>query len=170
MTEQTEQEGQLTDSDIRKARIARANEIVKNYALGSMAVGVIPIPFVDMLALGGIQLKLVHSLANHYEVEFTNELGNSVIAGLLGGSFTVETTASLMKAIPIVGQISGMVSVAAIGGATTYAVGKVFIQHFEAGGTFLNFEPEAVREYFAEQFKEGQKVTAQLKSAEKSSV
>jgi uncharacterized protein (DUF697 family) len=168
-TEQTEQETPLTESEIREARIEQANEIVKSYALGSMAVGiVIPIPLVDMIALAGVQLKLVHSLANHYEVEFSNELGKSVIAGLLGGSFTVEMSASLVKAIPIVGQISGMISTAVIGGGATYAIGKVFIQHFETGGTLLNFDPEAVREYFAEQFEEGKKVAAQ-KSTEKAS-
>lgn len=156
--EQTEPETQLTDSEIRATRIEEANEIVNKYMLPSLAVGIIPIPLVDLAALMAIQVKLVHSLANHYQVEFSGELEKSMIAGLLGGSFTVETTASLMKIIPVYGQISGMISTAIVGGATTYAVGKVFIQHFEAGGTFLNFNPEEVREYFAEQLKEGQKV------------
>ena len=39
--------------------------------------------------------------------------------------------------------------------ASTYAVGKVFIQHFEAGGNVLNFDPEAMREHFKDEFEQG---------------
>ena len=28
-------------------------------------------------------------------------------------------------------------------------MGKVFIQHFESGGTFLDFDPDKVRSYFS---------------------
>ena len=47
-----------------------------------------------------------------------------------------------------------------INGATTYAVGKVFTQHFESGGTFLTFDAAKVREYFETQFKEGKSFMA----------
>ena len=29
--------------------------------------------------------------------------------------------------------------------AATYAIGKVFVNHFEGGGTLANFSPEAVK-------------------------
>ena len=45
-------------------------------------------------------------------------------------------------------------------GASTWALGKVFIQHFESGGTFLDFNPEKVREYYKVQFEEGRKMAA----------
>ena len=48
----------------------------------------------------------------------------------------------------------------ALAGASTYAVGKVFVQHFESGGTFLNFDPEDVRDYYAEQFEKGKAAAA----------
>ena len=54
-----------------------------------------------------------------------------------------------------------------LAGATTYAVGKVFTQHFATGGTFLNFDPETVREYYYEMFKEGQDLSANIKNGEK---
>ena len=50
-----------------------------------------------------------------------------------------------------------------LAGATTYAVGKVFIQHFESGGTFLNFNPDSVKEYYETMFKEGQSVAENMK-------
>ncbi|MEZ5671856.1 MAG: hypothetical protein R3E08_05540 [Thiotrichaceae bacterium] len=49
-----------------------------------------------------------------------------------------------------------------MGGAATYAIDKVFVQHFESGGTFLDFDPEAVREHFAAEFAKGKDVAASL--------
>ena len=57
-----------------------------------------------------------------------------------------------------------LASASAFGGATTYAVGKVFIQHFEMGGTLLNFNPDEVRKYFQEQYQQGMKKTKKVKN------
>jgi hypothetical protein len=46
-------------------------------------------------------------------------------------------------------------------GAATYAIGKVFIQHFEAGGTLLDFEPAKVREHFRQQFEKGRDLSSE---------
>ena len=46
----------------------------------------------------------------------------------------------------------------AASGALTYAVGRVFIQHFESGGTFLDFDPAEVSKYFAEKYEQGRKI------------
>jgi hypothetical protein len=46
-----------------------------------------------------------------------------------------------------------------VAGAATYAVGKVFIQHFESGGTLLNFNPDSVRDYYKQELQKG-KTTA----------
>ena len=70
---------------------------------------------------------------------------------------------SLMKGVPLIGLTVGALAMPVLAGATTYAVGKVFVQHFASGGTFLNFNPDEVREYYYEMFKEGQEVAAKLK-------
>lgn len=56
-----------------------------------------------------------------------------------------------------------MTAMSAISGAITYAIGQVFIQHFESGGTFLDFDPKKVKEYFMEQFEEGNKTVGKKK-------
>jgi hypothetical protein len=43
-------------------------------------------------------------------------------------------------------------------GAVTYAIGKVFEQHFESGGTFLDFKAEQYKTYFAQMYQEGKDV------------
>ena len=39
-----------------------------------------------------------------------------------------------------------------------YAMGQLFVQHFESGGTFLTFDPEKVRGHYAELFEEGKEL------------
>jgi uncharacterized protein (DUF697 family) len=148
-------------------RIKKANTTVRYYTLGSVVVGFIPLPVVDLAALTAVELKMLHSLAKQYHVPFSRDLGKSIISSLLGGVLVPSggsvPLSSLVKVVPLVGQAAGMVSTAVLGGAATYAVGQVFIQHFESGGTFLTFDPEKVRKYFAEEFEKGKTVVAEMK-------
>jgi len=152
--------------DEKLARFSNAQDTVNKYAMGSMAVGLIPLPVIDIAALTGTQLKMLQTLAKQYDIEFSKEMVKSLIASLLGGVMPVSAAASLasmMKFIPVIGQASGMFSMATMGSAGTYAVGTVFIEHFESGGTFLNFEPEKVKEKFKAVFDEGKIFVAKLK-------
>jgi uncharacterized protein (DUF697 family) len=141
---------------------ARAEMIVERYTLGSLVVGVVPFALIDMAALAGIQLKMLHSLANLYELEFSSQLGKSLIASLLGGGVPVSLSSRVarlaVRSIPVYGWVAGLISTSLFGGASTYAIGKVFIQHFESGGTFLTFDPYRVRDYYAQQFEHGNEV------------
>ena len=40
----------------------------------------------------------------------------------------------------------------------TFAVGKVFVQHFESGGTFLDFDAATAKTVFREYFAEGKEI------------
>ena len=146
----------------QSSRAEQANNAVTNYALGSILIGAIPVPVVDLVALSGLQLKMLHSLSKVYGVEFSEQLGKSLIASLVGGGVSLSVSSNLAglvgrfaKAIPVYGTATGMISVSILGAASTYAIGKVFIQHFESGGTFLDFDPQRVRDYYARQFEEG---------------
>ena len=149
----------------------QGTQCIKRYTMGSMAVGVIPFPVVDMAALAALQLKMLHTLAKTYDVEFKTSLGRSAISSLVGGLAPVYAAApfaaSLSKFIPIVGHTVSYGSLVMLNGASTYAVGRVFQQHFASGGTFLTFDPESVRGYFAEQYEKGKQVVASLKGSKK---
>lgn len=147
---------------------AAADRLVRQYTLGAMAVGLVPLPLVDLAALVGLQLKMLHSLSGLYQVDFKADLGRSAVASLVGGAlpgFTAPTlAASLGKLIPVSGQLLGGGAMVVLNGGVTYALGKVFTQHFAAGGTFLTFDPEAVRDFFEQQLEAGKKVAEELKS------
>jgi uncharacterized protein (DUF697 family) len=141
-------------------RLNKAHSTVNKYAMGSMAVGLIPFPYIDFSALSTIQIQMLRHLAKQYEVEFSKETVRSLIASLFGSAVSVTAAASLAKLVPVVGQASGMVSMAFFGGTGTYAVGTVFIEHFESGGTLLNFEPEKVKEKFQALLEEGKQLVS----------
>lgn len=142
------------------------NTTVKNHVIASMGVGLIPLPLVDLVALTGIQVNMLRKLAKSYDVPFFQDKVKNILASLIGGGLPVTLSgvfASLLKSVPIVGQTTGALAMTILAGATTYAVGKVFIQHFESGGTFLNFNPDSVKEYYETMFKEGQSVAENMK-------
>jgi uncharacterized protein (DUF697 family) len=135
-----------------------AAELVNRYSAWAAAAGVIPVPFVDMIAVGGVQLKMLRELAAIYEVEFSENIGKSVTAALIGAVVPAGAApaaamgvVSALKFIPIVGSAIASVTMPALSAAATYAVGKVFIQHFASGGTLLDFNPQDYREFMREQ-------------------
>jgi uncharacterized protein (DUF697 family) len=148
----------------------QALKTVKNYMWWSMGAGLIPVPFVDLLAVSGVQLKMLADVSKIYGVEFQENRGKAVVGSLMGyivpSTISFGSLGSLLKAIPLVGTLVGGASMALFSGASAYALGKVFIQHFESGGTFLTFDPAKVKEHFQAQFEEGAKVAADMEAAD----
>jgi len=143
-----------------------AEDLVKKSMYVSMAAGLVPVPIFDFLAISGIQLEMIRRLSHLYGVTFMEGKVKNLLGALIGGSFPSSVAplfAGLSKLIPIVGSTIGAVTLPLAAGASTYAVGKVFIQHFESGGTFLTFDPKTVRAYYEEQFKEGKIVASEIK-------
>lgn len=141
-------------------------KIVKRYMLWTLGAGAIPIPLVDFAAVTGVQIKMIKDLSDHYEIPFNENTGKTIIASLLGSMSASALKAgilgSILKAVPIAGSLLGAASMSLFSSAACYAIGKVFIQHFEAGGTFLDMEPDKVKEYFREQFAEGKEVAQNM--------
>ncbi len=139
-----------------------ANVIVDRYVRWTVGFSIVPIPLFDMASVFVIQLRMLKKLADHYKVDFSEELVKALITSLVGalnaGVIGGTLMTSMFKLLPGVGLLAGITSMCLVSGATTYAVGKVFIQHFESGGTFLNFDPEEVKEYFKKQFEEGKNI------------
>ena len=150
-------------------RSNQASNLIRKHVMVAMGASLVPVPLFDLVALTGVQLKMLHGLAKLYEVHFAKNLGKSAIASLLGGvmpTSTAMTLASLAKAVPGLGTATGVVTVSVLGGATTYAIGNVFVQHFESGGTLLDFDAKKMRAYFTSKLEEGKAVAAELKPGE----
>jgi uncharacterized protein (DUF697 family) len=138
------------DAAASEPRDVQAAKLVDRFSLWSGAAGLIPVPVVDVFAVGGVQLQMLNRLSQIYGVPFAENRGKALIASLAGSWIPATSgigAASALKVVPILGTlISGFVMPVLSAGAT-YAIGKAFIQHFESGGTLLDFNPPDYREF-----------------------
>jgi uncharacterized protein (DUF697 family) len=131
-------------------READALATVKRFSAWTAFGGLIPLPFVDVVAVAGLQLQMLRRLAAIYGIPFSDNAGKSVIASLIGGSFPTSTAmgvASTVKAVPVVGSAIGVVMAPSLAAGSTWIIGKVFMRHFASGGTLLDFEAPDYREF-----------------------
>lgn len=161
---------QTMQAQIRE-RIEQARAIVRPNVMWAMGAGIIPFPILDVVAISAVQLKMLNQLGDHYGIPFREHRVKSIVGSLIGGlgSFGLGSLAaiSLMKVLPFVGQAFGSVVVPIAGGAVTHALGQVFVQHFESGGTFLDFDPMAMREHFRKEFESAKETVKGYQSTEK---
>lgn len=143
-----------------------AQEIVKTHLLLAVGGGLIPIPLVDFAAVTGVQINMIRSLAKVYAQDFNEQVGKSIVTSLVGTSLA-RIAASAIKTIPLIGSILGAASMSVLSGASTYAVGQVFIQHFGKGGTLHNFNPDQAKAQYNEEFEKGKQFSVRAEKEQK---
>ena len=127
-----------------------ASQLVDRLSLWSGAAGLIPLPLVDMAAVGGVQLYMLRRLSEIYKIPFSESLGKSIVSSLAGAvvpATTAATAGSIMKGVPLVGTVIGALTMSSVAAGATWIIGKVFIKHFASGGTLLNFNSLEYREF-----------------------
>ena len=131
-----------------------ASKLVDRFAVWSGVAGFIPMPVVDVLAIGGLQIQMLRRLSQIYGVPFSDNSGKALIASLAGTMIPTSSgigAASTMKFVPILGTITAGFVLPALSAGATYAIGKAFIQHFETGGTLFDFSAPDYREFVRKQ-------------------
>lgn len=139
-----------TGTKQQKALIA-----VNQHVLAASIAGAIPSPLVDLSAVAAVNLELIRRLAAIYDIPFRESLGKNLLASLTGGLLPVcgaPIVASMFKFVPVIGTLLGFLSVSTMAAGTTYATGRVFIMHFESGGTLLDFDPQAMHAYYRKMY------------------
>jgi uncharacterized protein (DUF697 family) len=137
-------------------RQTRALQIVKANCGWSTAAGIIPVPLLDLAAIGTVQYRMVRQLTDLYGVPYNARAVDSIVGALVGSGGVLVASpvaGSVLKMVPVAGTFLSTFVVPATAAASTYALGKVFIQHFESGGTLLSLDPEAHRNYYYNEFR-----------------
>jgi len=150
----TVQQSKNIDS-VKKNVSEQADKLVKKYAFGSGVFGYIPIPVLDAFGIMAVQRKMLFHLAKVYSVPFSRSLAKDLLNTMAGGIASRAAIPMAIKMVPGINILFGSTGMAAIGSASTYAVGKVFKKHFEAGGTLENFNPDKEKETFEVELKKG---------------
>jgi uncharacterized protein (DUF697 family) len=143
---------------------AKASKIIRIRSALAAGTGLLPFPVLDAAGITGIQLWMIRDLSRVYGIPFRKHLAKSLIGSLLGNI----GAGGLIKFVPGLGSVLGGGALAVSGGAATYALGKVFTQHFDQGGTLLNFDPVASRAYFRSYYEQGSRELAGVQQLEAS--
>jgi uncharacterized protein (DUF697 family) len=137
--------------DERRHRAALG--ILSYYRKWTIAAAAAPIPLADAALVSGVQLRMVSRLARLYRVPFERVRVASLLSALFGGwtPYTIATgvAGAAARMAPGVGTVIGVATSIGTSTLATETIGKIFIQHFEEGGTFLDFEPKKYRDALA---------------------
>lgn len=151
-----ENESSANQSEAIDYRNKLAKSTIKNAAWWATAAGFIPFALVDTATIAGVQVKMVYDLCEVYHVPFKKESALAIIASLTGGSLTTLTAREVgtlgMRNIPVVGYGLTLATQPALAYASTYALGVIFIKHFEAHGNLIDFDLEKTNQLFKEQY------------------
>ena len=148
------------DASIKRLK---ADVVITRHVALAAGAGLIPLPIVDFAAVTSVQVTMLALICNIYEQPFSKEAATSIIASLAGGAITGSqassmTIASRLKFIPVLGTVIGFFVTPALAGATTYAIGKVFVHHLASGGTVFTFEAKKLKEFMQKSLQEGKKL------------
>jgi len=147
-------------------RSLRCDVTISKHVGAAMGFGFLPLPVVDFVAITGVQMDLVYRLSRIYDVEFSTQAVRAIIGSLLGASVPLQPALiSGLKLMPGIGTAAAFVAQPALAGASTYAIGKVFVEHFESGGTLLTFDAGKMKTHFEQRMKEGKHVAANMRQS-----
>ncbi len=99
------------------------------------AVGLIPIPFSDALAIAPIQAGMIYKMNDAFGMDLDKSVATSLITGLLGVTAIAQVGRTLvngfLKFIPGVGSVAGSVAGSATAVAITEGIGFAYLKVLE---------------------------------------
>ncbi len=131
---------------LEKLRLVRAKAIVVKHTLGSTGVGVLPFAIGSSLICGGIQIRMIRNLCRCYKVKFSKNAATAALTVTLGVVASVEAVNIAGKVafmlLPGWARVLKMVASVAVANGTTYLIGRIFVYHFEMGGSLFDLDAD----------------------------
>lgn len=139
-----------------------ALKIIKSCAQWSAVVGMVPVPLADAAIISLVQIRMIQNLCICFKVPFERKAALALVSSLLGGGGSTLVaqlaTRATLQTIPLVGTFIGVVAEPAMGYATTFALGKTFLEHLKNDGTLNNIDPKQIKIVFSTQVKFARKL------------
>ena len=129
-----------------------AMRIVYRYMAISAGAALIPVPGVDTAMLAGVHVALIKQLCDHYGVSFEEHTARNVLIAIAGslipGTIGSVVGRKFLKVLPMGARLFGWALMSASSAAFSYGIGRLFIHHFESGGTLLSFDASTLHDIF----------------------
>lgn len=150
-------------ADHETKTVETADDIIYNHLWFSAVPGFIPVPLLDIVAISAVQLDLVRQLCKFYHEDYDEQRGKAIVMSLTGSAMariTGYSARSVLKTVPVVGWVLGGAAMSLFAASSTYAIGQVFKEHLDAGGTLHNLNPEAFRQFYMQQIEKGKEMVS----------
>lgn len=138
---------------LKDVHLRHAIPVIHGYASLAATAGAIPIPFVDLFLIPGVQGKMVTNLAQVYGQPMTAERFKEVAASLGIGLVARQAVREVVKFVPYVGSVAG----AAVAWASTYALGRAFCYYYQAVCEGHVPDAQALKKFYHEQYAAAEK-------------
>jgi uncharacterized protein (DUF697 family) len=138
----------------------RALPYILAYSSMAATAGAIPIPWIDLPILAGIQTRMIYHLAKLYGQPLSGTRFLELASGLGLGLLVRQATREVAKLIPFVGSLAS----GALAGASTFALGKAFCYYYSAVHKGHVPNAEDLRRYYQEQLSLAEKTWKQVKA------
>ena len=139
---------------MRSERETKAMAVVRRYMAISAGAALIPFAVVDVAALAGVHISLIKEICDRYGVEFSEHTARNILiaimAGLVPASFGSVIGRKVLRILPWATHAVGLAAMAAFSAGVSYVIGRIFIRHFETGGTLLDFNIEHLHDLLSE--------------------
>ncbi|WP_397589680.1 YcjF family protein [Sphingorhabdus sp.] len=150
------------------SRREQASKSIKRYSAASAGFGIIPIPALDITAIGTSQFLMIRSVAKIYGLDLSKDRVRAIVSTTVGGVAPVLLgggLSSIFKMIPVVGTIVGAVTLPSIAGLTTLTLGNALADHLDAGGSLDELGLAQLRATFNSEFRAAKAKLSRKKQA-----
>jgi len=138
---------------LKDIHLRHALPIIVAYSSMAASAGAVPVPFVDLVLLPGVQARMVRHLAKLYGQPMTAERFKEVATSLGLGILARQAVREVTKFIPYVGSVAG----AAVAWASTYALGRAFCYYYQAVCEGHVPDAHALKKFYHEQYTAAEK-------------
>jgi uncharacterized protein (DUF697 family) len=138
---------------LKDIHLSHAVPVIVGYSTMAATAGAVPIPFVDMIIIPGIQARMAQHLAGLYGQPMTTERIKEIAAAVGVGMISRQLARQATKLIPVVGSAVG----AAVGGASTYAFGRALCYYFQSVHDGHVPDAASLKSYYQDQYAAAEK-------------
>ncbi len=140
---------------VRVVCAEEADKIIRQNVYGAMGLGLVPIHWFQFAAVLPVQLNVARQLSNLYGVPFKEGMAKNIITAVAGAGASTLLTPFIKAAvagIPLVGLPLAVSTQPLMNALSTYAVGHMFINHFERGGNFVKANMDEMKQDFTKAY------------------
>lgn len=124
-------------AEMRGERKNRALKTIYKYVVMSTGMGFVPAPLVSQIAISGVLVSMVTELCHEFDAKVSNHMIKTALASILGGAHSGwiahYSTKQIYRFVPSISYVPSIVARPIAAGAVTYAIGRLFLRHLEAG-------------------------------------